>query len=220
MIFALCDYINFRNKKGRYSPKNFKDPMAGSFENRIPEEIEKILETGDVIILGSFNWWVSWLIMFLTSSQVSHLAFYIGDGEILHSTLGGSVREPLNSLYSPGNKILIGRIDISGESRKKKDTSAILNLVGKPYSLKVVIMKGIRIIMGRDWPYFRWRFFFDIALFLIFLDIPLMLYLKTPTLSFLIVIYLIVICANYIIWKTYPLPILQLMLGNHAIFLE
>jgi cell wall-associated NlpC family hydrolase len=64
--------------------------MCGAYVGALPEEVMLILEDGDLILVGNFGWWISWLIMYLTNSQISHIAVYVGDGKILHATVGGA----------------------------------------------------------------------------------------------------------------------------------
>ena len=61
----------------------------------------------------------SWLIMYLTSSEISHAAFYLGNREIAHATLSGVRVEPIESLLDPNSRILPGILPIPDDTEPK-----------------------------------------------------------------------------------------------------
>ena len=220
MFFAVFDYLSFRSRQGRYSRNNSSEPMSYGFEGCIPEEIIQTMQPGDAILFASFNWWVSWLIMYITSSQVSHLAMYIGNRRIIHATLSGAAVDPIESLCEPKARILVTRLPLPPGTQDSINESKLEGLLGTPYSYKTVIIKGLRILSGRDWPAFRWKFFADFAVVFLVLDIPFWLTLKFPVASVASVILLGTVLINSVIWRVRPLPRFQADTGSPKDMLE
>lgn len=210
MIFAIIDYCNFLNQSGRFSRKNLSEPMAYAFEEYIPDKIMKSLQAGDIILHASFDWWVSWAIMYFTSSLISHCAIYVGNGQILHSTVSSSIKEPIESLYRKKSRFIIARFRIPQEKQIKQDQIDDSKYVGIPYSKKVVFKKFLYIISGRNWPCFRWKFYLDILILFLLIDIPFLYFMKSPV--FLIIPFLLFwfILVNAIRWRYNPLPLSDL----------
>lgn len=205
MLFALLDYRNYKRREGRFARDLTKSIMGGAFEGSLPETALQVLRPGDVLFVQTLGWPLSWLIMYLTKSEVSHVAFYLGDREIAHSTLGGVTIEPIEALFNPSTRILPCIWPMPDEKRL-----AVIRIVkeqyeGLPYGWIPALLKGIRILTGRDWPYFRWVFFLDISFALMLIDLPLFLFLKYPVVAWLIPAYLVVIIFNWVLWKFWPL---------------
>jgi len=76
---------------------------------------------------------------------------------------------------------------------------------GVPYGWCPALLKGFRILIVRDWPYFRWTFLLDAILALCFMDLLLLPIFRYLKLSWLGLVYLFVIAANYVLWKVKPL---------------
>lgn len=99
MIFAIADYLHYVRKKGRFSRHPHTSFMAGAFERSLSPQAIAMLRPGDLIFVETMDRPAAWLIMYLTSSEVSHLAMYVGNGEIIHATLDGVRADPITSLY-------------------------------------------------------------------------------------------------------------------------
>jgi hypothetical protein len=63
----------------------------------------------------------------------------------------------------------------------------------------------MRILNGRDWSYFRWKFAADIALAVIAFDIPFLVWFGVPLLSWFLPIYAVILVFNMIRWRFSPL---------------
>jgi hypothetical protein len=173
--------------------------MCAAFEDRLPHKFIDLMVPGDGILIGSFNSWFSWLIMYLTNSQVSHCVLYVGEGQIAHATLDGVSIDTIDSLFKPRVRLLPFHLPMSEEARSKiKDI--LEKTVGTPYGMQHVFRKACLILSGRDWPFFRWRFFLDVVLFLALLDLPFFLLLGVPVLCWLIAPYLVLVGVNGIAW--------------------
>jgi hypothetical protein len=204
MIFALRDYLAYVRRAGRYSRDVNKSVMGGAFQGETPAKAVSLLRPGDVLLVQTLDSPVSWLIMYLTTSEISHVASYLGDGQIIHSTAGGVSIDPVESLFDHNTRVLPTQWDLSDTERAGMVESLKSNL-GRPYGWAAVLTKGLMILSGRDWPYFRWHFAADIALLLLVLDLPALLLLHHPVLTWAIPAYFILIVANWMLWKIRPL---------------
>ena len=117
MLLALLDYRDYRNRKGRFS-RNYKmSIMGGAFEGGLlPNCLDK-LRPGDLLFIETFDSFLSWLVMYFTKSEISHVAFYLGQHRIAHATLAGVFIEPIEALYDTQTRILPCIWPMSDENR-------------------------------------------------------------------------------------------------------
>ncbi|WP_242163363.1 hypothetical protein [Lysobacter sp. M15] len=204
VIFSLIDYGNYVRLSGRYA-RNYRNLMGRAFQGGVPADKLQKLKPGDVLFVQTLGSSTSWLIMYLTSSQVSHFASYIGGGKIIHATTNaGVVIEPIESLFDKDTRVLIAQLDWP-DSARKEFVSNQMSLVGTPYGRSVVYLKAYQVLSGRDWSHFRWKFAADVILMLLILDMPALLTLHYPVVSWLIPIYLTIVGFHSLLWKIYPL---------------
>jgi hypothetical protein len=74
--------------------------MGGAFEGALPESVFGFLQAGEILFVQTLRSFSAWAIMYVTKSEVSHVAFYSGDRKILHPFPEESARSLL--LYSFG----------------------------------------------------------------------------------------------------------------------
>ncbi len=204
MIFAIVDYCRYVRRTGRFS-RNYRNFMGGAFQGIVPTDKIDKMKPGDVVFVQTLNSGVSWLIMYLTSSEVSHVASYIGGGEIIHATTdAGVIVEPIESLFDGNTRILIAQSNMPDDERERF-VSRQLSLRGTPYGKLVVYYKAYQILSGRDWRHFRWRFAADVILSILVLDIPALATLHHPVVSWLIPMYLAMVVLHSLLWKVRPL---------------
>jgi hypothetical protein len=204
MLFGLADYRRYRNRTGRFGRDIRKSVMAGAFEGSLPDKAFELLGPGDVLLVQTLGSPISWLIMYLTSSEISHAAFYLGNREIAHATRSGVCVEPVESLLDPNSRILPGILPIPDEKRSQI-VQATREYFGLPYGWIPALLKGIRILSGRDWPYFRWRFFADICVLLFVLDLPFLIAFHRPVIAWIAPAYLTTVMLNALLWPWKPL---------------
>lgn len=174
MIFAAIDYFNFSRRSGRFGQTSGHDVMCGAFQEELPQELIDKLQPGDTIVIGNYDWWVAWLIMYLTSSQVSHIAIYCGQQNILHQTLSGLEFGPIHNLFGPNVRLLPIKLPVlPGETRSPITSEVADQYHAMPYPIWAVIRKGINIVIGRDWRYFRFKFAADILLLIFLVCLPM-----------------------------------------------
>lgn len=205
MLFALFDYITYTRQAGRYS-RTSSDVMGCGFEGGLPDKIISILHPGDFLIVQGLGSYISWLVMYFTSSPISHVALYTGDRNIFHATLSGSLTEPIDSLFAKKSRILPVHIHID-DSMREKFLENLLSFNNVPYGWPLIALKSFRIISGRDWPYFRLRFALDITIILLALEIITFNLVEHPTFAFFIPLYFMLIAFNRYLWKIKPLKL-------------
>lgn len=178
--------------------------MGAAFQGQPPIKAIRLLQPGDVLLVQTLGSPISWVIMYLTTSEISHVASYLGDGQIIHATSAGVSIDPIESLFDQDTRVLPTKWDIPDSDRAKM-VGSLRSHLGTPYGWSAVLLKGLLILSGRDWPYFRWRFAADITLALLILDLPALALLHRPVLTWLIPLYLSLIAFHWLFWKVRPL---------------
>jgi len=174
--------------------------MGGAFADRLPEELVSALEPGDLLFLQTLKSFLAWLVMYLSRSEISHAASYVGDRQIAHATFSGVRIESIESVFGVQSLILPVRWPMPPEKRSLL-VASFKQQVGRPYGWRPVMMKGLRILMGRDWPYFRWSFLFDAGVLLAICDLPFLVRTGHPVLLWLLPAYSAVIACAYVLWR-------------------
>lgn len=204
MLYALYDYIAYKRRKGRFGNDLKYGIMASAWEGEIPSFVIDTLSDGDPLFFQTFNSFGAWLIMYGTNSQVSHVGIYAEGGRIFHMTPPRSVIEPLQNCFHKDVRILPCKNGPTPKQGRPIEIYAA-EMAGEPYGYAGVIMKALRILSGRDHQYFRWKFFLDVSLLFILIDIPIILLTKHPFLSYVLPAYLLLIVFNIIRKKYDPL---------------
>ncbi len=206
MFLALWDYICFKRQRGKYNPNYPGGLMKNAFTESLPPEVERILKPGDIIFFRGGEHWLSWLVMYITDSDISHVAVYVGSSQIVHATTSGSVQEDIRVLYGRNNSLLPVTPPLEAHDRDAfKQVPS--NVLGIPYGWRGVLRQGYWRIAGRDWPNFRWRFAFDlisvlsvVGYLLYFFTDSKILFIGTPG------AYAALLALNYIMWRITPIP--------------
>jgi hypothetical protein len=199
VIFALCDYCQYRMRTGRFARDYRVSPMGGAFADRLPEELVSVLEPGDLLFLQTLKSFTAWLVMYLGRSEISHVASYVGERHIAHATFSGVRIEPIESIYR-ASLILPVRWPMPSEKRDLL-VATFKQQVGRPYGWRPVLIKGLRILTGRDWPYFRWSFLFDAGVALTVCDLPFLIQTGRPVVLWLLPAYAAAIVGAYVLWR-------------------
>src|SRR5687767_3052512 len=106
MLFAARDYFQFRKRSGHWAEHAPHSIMGRAYLNRLPDAAIASLQPGDVVFCSYYDSLLSWLVSYLTSTEISHVAAVSGPGTIIHATLGGVVEEDVESLFAPGGRLL------------------------------------------------------------------------------------------------------------------
>jgi hypothetical protein len=176
MIFALIDYSRYRCRTGRFARDFGITVMGGAFEDAIPDAALELLHAGDVIVVQTLDKFASWVIMYLTQSEVSHVAMYLGGRRISHATPAAGVTiEMVDALFKPNSRLLPCIRKMPDETRAKIPDHVAESWEGRPYAMLLVLLKGLSILSAHNWPAFRWKFFIDVVLAVVAIDLPFLL---------------------------------------------
>jgi hypothetical protein len=205
MIFALMDYFNYRNRWGPYNL--CKDPiMRRGFLYSIPTPVISKLKPGDMIFVFTGNSLISWAIMYLTKSRISHVAMYIGNRAICHATTVGVISEPIESLFSKNTVLLPVHIRNISIKKREKMIALARKYIGAPFNWKAIFIKFFRIVTGRDVPYYRFKYLLDLTWILFLLDITPLVLLHKIIFMWILIPYILLIIINRFLWSLVPIP--------------
>ena len=120
--------------------------MGGAFEDAIPDAALELLHAGDVIVVQTLDKFASWVIMYLTQSEVSHVAMYLGGRRISHATPATGVTiEVVDALFKPNSRLLPCIWKMPDETRAKIPDHVVESWEGRPYAMLLVLLKGLSI---------------------------------------------------------------------------
>ena len=205
MVYALADYCRYRRRAGRFARDLGNGVMGGAFEGSIPDAALQQLNAGDIILVGTLNKFTAWVIMYLTQSEVSHVAMYLGDRRICHAMPNvGVVIESVDVLFHPDARLLPCICKMPDEKRSKIAPHLAHSWVGRPYAILLVVLKGLNILSGRNWPVFRWKFALDVLLLFSAVGLAGLTYLRTPIAMWTIPAYAVMVLFNGARWRIHP----------------
>lgn len=179
--------------------------MSGAWDNALPPHVISMLEDFDLLAFETFEYFPSWAIMYGTSSLVSHVGMFAKPANITHMTAKGFTVEPIGNVFNSRVRILPVKIQRPAHPLPTM-AEATDGFAGEPYGWRFVRGKALKIISGRHRPYWRWSFFFDVALILVLMDLPIRLILGRFVFSWLILPYLCLVLFNLVRWRFQPLP--------------
>jgi hypothetical protein len=106
MIAALNDFDKFTSMAGRYTPFLSSRMESLCYYESMPDDEINKLHQGDVLLVGNYNNFLSWLVMYLTDSTFSHLMIYDCDGYVSHMTLEGYKYQKLYEVFGKRKRFL------------------------------------------------------------------------------------------------------------------
>lgn len=180
--------------------------MSSAWDGGFPDQLVPLLKPGDVIFVRGGSWFGSWIVMYLTSSWVSHVATYIGDGDVIHATLGGVRVDSLRALTSIKRDGLLPFLMPYSDDERMAITEEHKRLLGTPYGMRVVAIKVFLILSGRLWKYYRWKFALDLAFLLLAIDACQHWATGRVLAIWAIVPYLVLVTCGALLSKLRPLP--------------
>lgn len=180
MLFALYDWWQYRRKSGRYGQYQ-NSCMALAHIGGVPDELLRDLRVGDVILTQRLDSWLSWAMMYFTSSPIDHAAIYIGDARIFHVTLNGSKEHSIH-VFGRNTRLLPIRFALPDQTATQADFSdqppdppdtkkRFIHNFAPKIQLALV---ALRIVAGFHPERFKWKFLADA--FLLAACIDLLLY--------------------------------------------
>jgi hypothetical protein len=147
MIFAILDYINYRSRRRAYS-----DALLRAEGGRLATEENfprpEQFKTGDLVFLHTADSFLSWLVMYYTSSVWSHVASVSENGYIIDATTSGVLEHSFADYLDGKSYILMKRVrEITDEQRQKMLTSC-REQVGGRFNWVGVVRLFLDIVCG------------------------------------------------------------------------
>lgn len=150
MFNALMDYARYRMKRGRYASK-FIEASGGRLAtaNNFPQD--EFPKPGQVVISHTPDSFLSWLVMYFTDSIWSHMAAAVVDGEVVETTLEGTVVHPFLDLLNGNDYLLIYSPPSASAEQARAFAESARSLVGvSKYGYLTAAIIGLRLLIGRD----------------------------------------------------------------------
>lgn len=98
MLFALSDFFKYRKRRGRYSDQSLTEfGLRRATEAGFPNW--KTIPLGSFLFASTANSTLSWIVMYVTNSVLSHVAVVYGDGEVHDVTTNGVIRHPISDYF-------------------------------------------------------------------------------------------------------------------------
>lgn len=179
MLYALYDYIQYKTRNGKYGDDPDQNMMAMGHLGKVSNTSLDQLEEGDIILTQKLDSIMSWGVMYFGSSLIDHIAFYIGNGRILHMTLAGSKVHKL-SVFNKHTRILPVRAHFP-KAEKKTNVSGEIKTTTENRSRKTLshylppkfqlVWAAIRVMFGLHQDRFRWKFLIDCIVIYTLLDL-------------------------------------------------
>lgn len=199
MLFAAVDYVCYRREWGRYrtsalEAQGWRRARAANFRGRGEPDI-----ANTIAFHRRFSA-LSWLVMYATNYPASHVAVYVGNGDIADMLVDGYAKHALSDYFDDVSLMkAYDSVPMTEEERARAATIA-QDLVGAArYSRGPTLQKGLRylfgiqsldheLVIGRDRQKFvNWRLYGDVCVtfgvvglsaFPVYITVPaLMLYL-------------------------------------------
>jgi hypothetical protein len=145
------------------------------------------------------------VVMYMTKSEVSHIATVLDMSTIVHALPGrGVVFDSIDVLLVAKNRLLVGKRSVA-ESDQRVFAERMLSAVGARYDSSGVFAKGAAILIGRDFSCFRLSFVADVLITLVVLDLPSLLLLQQPVMLWLFPIYLAALVGGSLLGRLEPI---------------
>jgi hypothetical protein len=202
MIFAALDYWAFRRKRRQYDVTRSGNQLSSLFEGSIPSEVATKLEQGDVVFTSNLRSGLSWIIRYLTGSQLTHVVIVTGPGTVMDTTLSGVAIRPLNELYAEQIRFAPMHSPLTESERVSEGLGfRALPYLGKPYAKLEVMKIAVGALLNYYPRFFRMAFVADMFIFLLTLDLINIELFKYPILIWLEIPYLIVVIYFFLTWR-------------------
>lgn len=136
--------------------------MGQAFQGSIPEPVKKYAyEPGAAIFTCDMDSWSSWAVMYITKSEVSHVALSIGNGQLCHVIPHrGVVVQSITSLYGQHTRLIVVNNPID-QALWFKSRDYLASTLGEPYSWKLICLHVLGIPLGLFKNRYRWQLSVD-----------------------------------------------------------
>lgn len=156
MIFALIDYIKYKQQKGIYSLGSIHEHDAVLAVPSLLPELEKC-QPGDYVSVHTADSILSWAVMYYTGPTIwSHSMLFGEDGYIYDCTTQGMLKRHISDYFD--GKTYISIIKLSekmSENDKKKVVIYGEQMLGTQFAWKKIIFFWLAIVLGYSRSAFR-----------------------------------------------------------------
>jgi hypothetical protein len=160
MIVALCDYLSYRMRIGRYSGRAI-EALGGKLADADHWSGDNRPGPGQYIVVHTRNSFLSWLVMYFTDSVWSHSAIVVDRGDIVEVTLAGTVAHPFKDCLNDQDYIIASRDSLTMDQQRGIIGDARSRVGVTKFGYRIALHIGLRTLAGRDSAY-RFRLSLDV----------------------------------------------------------
>lgn len=205
MIFGAIDALHYFRRTGPYSDSTLRAQglLLATAEN-FPNWTEWSL--GHLVFVSTAGSLVSWLIMFVSNSVMSHTAMVYGDGILNDVTSAGVHRHPISDYFDRRSYMCVVP-PLKGTDLEFAKQFMDRALCAK-YNYLGVIRLGFNILIGNNYS-FSWKAVADILIVLAGTGISVWLYTQHLPRAILVVgaIYAALVIVNRWRWRNRPVEL-------------
>ena len=168
MLFAIIDYIKYKNRMGMYSERSLQS-QGGRLAVVASFPLLHEYDPRYIFILHTRDSFMSWLVMYYTCSPWSHVGSFSERGFILDATTSGVIEHPFAD-YLDGKSYIVIRM------LKDADKSDAMNLIkvgrsaiGLKFNWLGIIKFFFRIVLGKH-AHYEFRFSADFLILALMLS--------------------------------------------------
>lgn len=158
MLFALRDYCEYRRRSGRYSDHALR---GVGLRKAVAEEFPgwRQLPLGTLLFAHTAKSFLSWSVMYLTNSVLSHVAMVYGDGVVHDVTTAGVMRHSIANYFDNASYIQFKPCPVGADLQCMRVT--LDSNLGHRFNWLGVLKLGAHIVIANHTS-FRWRLAGDI----------------------------------------------------------
>jgi len=149
MVFALVDYLLYRSRLGKYHPRAIEG-SGGILATRENFPANANLWPGDVLIMHTCRSFLSWCVMYYTSSVWSHTALYAGDDRLVDATTAGVLEHPFADYLDGNAYIVVRRPKGATPEEGPQVVNAARKFLGRPFGWHKVYAIWLRTMLGGE----------------------------------------------------------------------
>lgn len=147
MIFLISDLTQYTFGIGKYSENKLRDmDLRIAIPDNFPELCNYDQKVGVIFFHTRFSL-LSWIIMWITDSPLSHTAMLLPNQKVIHATSAGVIENDFDQLCDGRSYIGIKFIECGKNDVEKLDQFMTAQL-GKAYNWFGAIILGLRCLFG------------------------------------------------------------------------
>ncbi|MBN1787162.1 MAG: hypothetical protein JW806_02070 [Sedimentisphaerales bacterium] len=151
MIFALIDYLKYKNQKGIYGLESIHKYNAVLAEPSLLPKLEKC-KPGDILFVHTAGSIMSWAVMYYTGPGIwSHCATFGKEGYLYDCTTQGVIERHISDYFDGKSYIAVMSIGNKlPDKQRKKMTLRAEQILGAGFDWKGIFFFWLSIISGNN----------------------------------------------------------------------